>query len=171
MKVTWTATDIELAVAKHLNPRANLIVPNVSWGWGFHIHEADLIVLRQSGWATEIEIKVTRGDVKADLRKRCARVYGPWADDKVAFKWFAVPDGLGADALIPKDYGIMKVRMVKEEAVVTTTRAPRKNPRARRVTPEERSKLAELAAMRIWDLKRALQTAKMRVKAMKGGDK
>ena len=51
-----TAQDIERLVAAHFDHRANLIVPNVSWGWGL-AYEADMVVVRPSGYAMEIEIK------------------------------------------------------------------------------------------------------------------
>ena len=53
------------------NYRANLIVPNISWGLG--LHECDLLVLTSSGYATEIEIKVSKADLKVvvDAKGRC----------------------------------------------------------------------------------------------------
>jgi hypothetical protein len=47
------AGDIEIAVARHFNPRQKLIVPNVSWGLGFH-YELDLLVVTQSRYAWEV---------------------------------------------------------------------------------------------------------------------
>jgi hypothetical protein len=63
-----TAQDIEIAVAEHFNSRQNLIVPNVHWGWMLQ-YEADMVILRQSGYAVEVEIKVSAADIKRDLRK------------------------------------------------------------------------------------------------------
>jgi len=60
-------SDIEFAVAKYFNFRKNLIVPNVSWG--FNIHECDLLIVRKSGYAIEVEIKISKSDFKADFKK------------------------------------------------------------------------------------------------------
>jgi hypothetical protein len=62
------ARDIEVAVANWYGHRANLIVPNVWWGWGMR-YEADLVVLRPSGCVEEVEIKVTASDIRAERKK------------------------------------------------------------------------------------------------------
>jgi hypothetical protein len=60
--------DIEIAVARFYGVRANLIVPNASWGAG--VHECDLLICSNANYLTEIEIKVSKGDIKKDLKKR-----------------------------------------------------------------------------------------------------
>jgi len=62
-----TSKEIEILVADYFNYRANLIVPNVSWGLG--VHECDILVLTKAGYAWEVEIKTSVADVKADLKK------------------------------------------------------------------------------------------------------
>ena len=156
----WTSQEIEIAVAQHFDYRANVIVPNVWWGWGLR-HEADLIVLRPTGYCIEVEIKVSRSDIKADLRKRYSH-----SDCRIHQVFFAVPDTLEADALIPDDYGILKVtrhnearpgRALRSSVLsVRQTRAARRNPAARLTTEKERQKLLELGVMRIWTLKQHL---------------
>jgi hypothetical protein len=59
---------IEVAVAKLLNFRNHIIVPNVYWGLGLK-HECDMLVLDNKGRFTEVEIKVTASDLKADFKK------------------------------------------------------------------------------------------------------
>ena len=63
-----TVSEIELAVAHYFDPRRNIIVPNVWWGMGFN-YECDLLVLTKAGYAYEVEIKTTKSDLKADLKK------------------------------------------------------------------------------------------------------
>lgn len=53
-----TAKEIEIAIARYFGIRQNAIVPNVSWGLGFP-YECDLLILRDSGFAIEIEIKIS----------------------------------------------------------------------------------------------------------------
>ena len=59
--------DIEVAIAKYYGVRKNIIVPNISWG--LLSHEVDLLVVRKSGVAIEIEIKISLQDFKADFKK------------------------------------------------------------------------------------------------------
>ena len=175
-----TTQDIELVVARHFNPRMNLIVPNVWWGWGLR-HEADMLVLRPSGYLDEVEIKTTRADIKADLVKR----HSHWEDKRIARVWFAVPFDLAACDYIPGNAGVLAVKRrvrqtfgsdglwrwrdwQKGDAVwtceVTVVRPAKLRPAATRtkISAEDRLKLAELGAMRIWDLKTALDTARRR---------
>lgn len=64
-----TSTEIQNILWKHYEKTRYLIVPNV--GWFFGTGEADLItVARNSHYANEYEIKVSRSDFKADFKKR-----------------------------------------------------------------------------------------------------
>jgi len=173
MTARLTAQDIEIAVAKHFGSRLNLIVPNVSWGWGL-AHEADMIVLRPSGICDEVEIKVTAADIRADMKKRV----GHWESRRIARVWFAVPSDLACNPDIPSAAGILSVLRGTQSRDsegrwawrpwkhgdthwhdhVTVIRPAKLRTKETRmvVTPEQRIKLAELGAMRIWDLKSAL---------------
>ena len=65
--------EVEVAIMQHFDVRRNVIVPNVSWGIfrpGIgQLHEIDLLVLSGSNYATEVEIKVTKADLKRIGRK------------------------------------------------------------------------------------------------------
>jgi len=108
-----TAQDVEIAVAKHFNYRTNVIVPNVYWGLGLR-YEADLVVLRPSNWAIEVEIKVSASDIKADLRKAHQH-------DSRLFKelYFAVPEELKNNPFIPDHAGILSASKYLWAAVVS----------------------------------------------------
>jgi hypothetical protein len=155
------ARDIEIAVAEHFNPRVNLIVPNVSWGWGL-LYEADLVVLRSSDWADEIEIKCVASDIKADKKKDKYNYYM----ERFKRLWFAVPESLEDHPDIPERAGILSLRKRSENDIrptrVVVYRVAKLNKYARKITPEERQKLMALAAMRIWTLKRHLQEQQVR---------
>ena len=62
------AGHIEVAVAKLLNYRVYTIVPNVYWGLNL-FHECDMLALDNKGRFTEIEIKISASDLKADFKK------------------------------------------------------------------------------------------------------
>jgi hypothetical protein len=146
----WHAGEIEIAIAKHLNPRQNLIVPNVFWGWGNY--EKDLVVVTSNHYAWEIEIKVSLADLKKDNNKR----HGHY-NNKIKRLYFAVPDKLKQEALklIPERAGLFTVSEDSSGGLtfVSLVRAPTINSRAEKIEDKDITKLYELAAMRIWDLK------------------
>ena len=141
------AGNIELALARFFNPRINIIVPNVSWGLGFN-YECDLLVVTKAGYATEIEIKVTRSDIKADFSKR--HTHG---SKKIRRFFYAVPDYLSNCDLLPTDCGLISI---DENLRCRTLRPPKLNKMARALTDKEINKLLHLGCMRIWSLKESL---------------
>lgn len=62
--------DIELAIFRMYDVRQNIIVPNVSDQMCLVHFETDMLVLSQSNYATGYEIKVTKSDLLADLKKK-----------------------------------------------------------------------------------------------------
>lgn len=144
--------DIEIAVVRHFNPRMNVIVPNVYWGLGFN-YELDLLILRESGFCVEVEIKTSLSDVKADLKKSSSA----HNSNKIRQLYFAIPEYLYEKAkdFIPERAGILTIN---KDLLTTLRRAAKLNKTARRLTPAEISKLYELGIMRIWTLKTHLWT-------------
>jgi hypothetical protein len=154
-----TAQEIELCVAQYFNYRQNLIVPNVWWGWGLN-YEADLVVLRKSGWATEVEIKTTASDIKADLLKRHNH------DSPRFFNlWFAVPEALQDNPDIPPQAGILSISHDRGWHVCRSYRPAKRNPGAQKITPDQRLKLTELGVLRTWGLKAKLAVLQHRLPA------
>ena len=151
-----TANEVEICVAKHFGWRQNIMVPNVSWGLGLR-YEADMVILRPSGWAIEIEIKVARADIGADLKKHHSH-------NSKMFRqlWFALPEEIADDLRIPQNAGILA--MVKHTwknastRFVKVIRPAKLNPMARKLTESENRKLLELGVMRIWSLKEHIIT-------------
>lgn len=143
---------IEVAIAKYLNPRQNVIVPNVFWGLGFR-YELDLLVLTPSKYAWEIEIKTSLSDLKADQKKH----HGHYSE-RIKRLYFAVPEFLQQQALenIPERAGLFVVCDDEANRYVKLAKAPKLNTNARKFNDDEIKKLYELAAMRIWTLKDAL---------------
>jgi hypothetical protein len=151
-----TAQDIEIRVADHFNPRLNLLIPNISWGllpWGM---EVDLLLIRPSGWAEEIEIKITAQDIKRDFKKprhhpRLSHIQ----NELLRRKYFAVPEGLAHHPDIPAAAGILSVSEHYNE--IKLIRPAALNKRARKLTVAEIEKVMRLGCMRIWTLKRTLR--------------
>jgi hypothetical protein len=141
------ASDVEIRVARLFNYRANLIVPNVSWG--LHLrHECDLLIVSPARYATEIEIKVTASDIRADLQKRHDH-----QSNKIRRLYFAVPDYLASCPDLPPDAGLISVDSHNHPWHTKIVRRPRFNKLARPLSESEYLKLAELGCMRIWSLK------------------
>jgi hypothetical protein len=147
-----TSNIIEILIADKYNYRTNLIVPNVSWGLGLP-YEADLIILKPSNIAIEIEIKISALDIKKDLSKRHNH-------DSNLFKqiYFAVPESLKDNPYIPEYAGIFSISFVKKwgSYIVDLYREAKLNKNYKKWDNEKRLKLCHLAAMRIWKLKKHL---------------
>jgi hypothetical protein len=158
------ATEIEIAVAEHIGIRQHLIVPNVSWGLGL-AHECDILYITKSGYAHEVEIKVSRSDLLRDQKKR---KYGDYFREchyhecLVRSLTFAIPAEMGSSIPdIPEYAGVLLVEPHprKKRLVCREVRKAKPYKDARKLTDEERFNLARLGAMRIWGLKRKLLAA------------
>lgn len=150
----WTAVEVEAAVAAYFGVRENVIVPNVSWGFFRDGHEADLVLLKPSGWADEIEIKVSKADIKRDLGKNGGR--GHVRNLFMRRLWFAVPEHLAGDPCIPEFAGILSLSRGDHSGArvrIHSLRAPKVNPAAKKLSEHDQLRLMRLGCMRIWGLK------------------
>lgn len=146
-------TSAEVAWAVVALPRSPFhyrrwtVVPNVSWGLG--IHECDLLALSGADWAHEIEIKVSKADLKADLEK-------PHGHDspKIRCLWFAGPESLKEAflELAPVRAGII---LVKDRgpshspwAYIERKAQPRKY--SHKFSGKDKEQLLRLGIMRWW---------------------
>ena len=137
---------MEIALAAFFNPRVNLIVPNISWG--MNIHECDLFILSDSGYLTEVEIKVSKADLITDQLKKHGH-----KDRRVKRLFFAVPEALlPIDEHIPDRAGIISVNKNLRCRIV---RKPKLS-KGVKFSSAERYKIARLGAMRIWPLKKKI---------------
>ena len=145
-----SALDIELSVANHFNPRVNIIVPNISWG--MNTHECDLLVLTKAGYATEIEIKISKADLIADKKKKHQH-----KSSKISRLYFAIPHYLLkiCEEHIPEDAGIITVMNNGRMNIIR--KAVKRNDY--KFNSDEKLNLVRLGAMRIWPLKRILRDA------------
>lgn len=139
-----TASEIEIAIANWFGWRAHVMVPNISWG--LFIYELDMVVLSASGYAYEIEIKVSKSDLIRDKEK-----WHRHRNIRIKRLWFAVPKKL-EDHIehIPKHAGII---VVSKAGIVNIVRSPIDNKLAKKLTIDEQFQLARLGALRIWALK------------------
>ncbi len=152
---------MEIALASWFDYRVNLIVPNVYWGFSADMHECDLLIVSKAGYVTEVEIKISRSDLRADANKSHGH-----RNARIKYLYFAVPEKLEAAALefAPERAGIITVKPALSSMDPRNDGGPRcKRIRApsaiRQVSPmtaSERYKVARLGALRIWNLKRKI---------------
>jgi hypothetical protein len=148
-KKHYTSQEMEIILAKHFNFRRNIIVPNISYG--ILDYEADLVILTPSGYATEIEIKVTASDLKKDLKKRHKH-----RNDLIHYFYFAIPHYLEKYIDdIPKNAGILKIKDYGGRSYVSTIRGCYLN-KVPKWDDAKRKKITRLSTMRIWSLKEKL---------------
>ena len=159
---------MEVALANWFDYRVNLIVPCVYWGYGCFYHECDLLIVSKAGYVTEVEIKISRGDLRADAKKSHRHDGGA----SIKYLYFAVPDYIIADGNVLKD-DVMA--MIPERAGIITVRAednvpgkypyhpkckrirePTVNKAATKMSDRDRYKVARLGALRIWKLKSSI---------------
>lgn len=157
-----TTPEMECALAAFFDSRVNLIVPNVHWG--LEMHECDLLMVSKAGYCTEIEIKISRADLKNDAKKR----HGYYSN-RIKYLYFAIPTYLEhCIEFVPARASIVTVRPgTHTEKIGSRTytwsprckiiRRPQPN-KATKMTDAERYKVARLGPLRIWLLKRKLIT-------------
>lgn len=147
---------MEVAVANLIGFRQNTIVPNVSWGLGLS-HECDMLVLDSQERFTEIEIKISASDLKADFKKDHSH-----ESSKISRLVYAVPLELVelAKTLIPEKAGLISVtwagRLYKPCFVASWVKQCKHN--KNRPTQQTIKRFMELGCMRIWSLKSKLYT-------------
>lgn len=125
-----------------------VIIPNVSWG--MFDHEMDLCEVSDSGYITEIEIKISRADLKADKDKA---VFHTDKHNRIKYLYYAVPNMLASFALqeIPEYAGLISFRAVSECTwdVAEYVRCATEYKDHRKLTPEERIALYRLGCLRM----------------------
>jgi len=172
-KTIKPTTDwMEIVLSNFFDIRRNFIVPRVSWGLNGE-YEKDLVVVYPSGWATEIEIKISKADLKSDLKK-------PHSHDSILMRklYFAIPETMNKEdviSLIPEKAGII---------VINNSYIPNKknsidnlmggwnahivreciiNKKSRKLTEVEIKKIQRLGYLRYWSQARKIFIKKQKV--------
>lgn len=137
--------EIEYAILQHFGVRRNIIVTNVSWGVVHDLHECDVLVLSKSGYATEVEIKVSKQDILKDKEKTHGHRHR-----YIRRLYFAVPEKLYEFAIdhIPKNSGLLIVKKVGGRYRVLQKRKAKIKSSAHKWDEKEVMNLARLGTMR-----------------------
>lgn len=162
-----TAAEIEVKVASYYGYRQNIIVPNISWG--VNLHECDLLIIRKSGYGIEVEIKISKSDLKADAKK------GHNHNDRLnrlSELYFAMPDYM-KDCIeyVPERAGILLISKHDTYCGISILRDAKVNKNRCKFSSEEMLKIAHLGTMRIWNLKRVIISYHRKTRKKKIEDK
>jgi hypothetical protein len=156
----WTEERVATAIARTLfDWRRNVVVPNLSWGLGLG-WEVDLGVLSDSGWLTEVEIKVTLADFKKDSEKYRHRIEAsPGHESKIRRKFFALPHTINqkrfgyevrSDYPLPEGCGLIVVSGGPNGDKAEIVEEAKVNPNARKLRDDERRDMLRLGYIRFW---------------------
>ena len=157
MDTKLTADEIQLALYNSgiWNKRQDIFVSNLSWG--LLNHEADLVILTKSGYLTEVEIKRSWEDFKADFKKEHKH-----KDEHVYRFYYCIPESIKDEfiSFLEERYELIRpsVLCYTEEGEIKITPGGWPNTGGRRLFIEEQLTVARLGCMRIWNLKEKLTT-------------
>lgn len=160
-----TYIDIELALVRFFNMHKNLIVPN------YYIspsHECDLIVVTGAGYATEIEIKMSVADMRADLRKKHKHI-----NDKLKLLYYAFSDEIydKCKDMLPPDAGVLVISPHPENHFWVEKIKTPKEKKCRKLTDKEMLHIARTATLKLWNAKDTIQENLIYIKKLKENKK
>ena len=161
LKTELSVRQIQLALRNFdlFNQRSDIIVPNLSWS--ILPYEADLIGISRSGQVTEVEIKRSIADLRADYKKDHRH-----DADCVTYFFYCVPEKLVEKAksvileceqkryVVPiteKDCPALLYYNEKGQ-IFHTSFGKAKRFGYHRVSSEDRENAGRMASLRYWDL-------------------
>jgi hypothetical protein len=160
----WTEGRIGTALARGPFAGHLCAVPNCTWIG----HECDILVVAKNLKVIDVEVKVSRSDLRADIRKdKWWRRTGFWTGGKrpepVRIEWpdrvwkhyYCIPSEIWTDDLldaIPKCSGVLLIRDDGRPVPrVVVRRRVTACPDAKPLKPEAIVTIARLASLRMWD--------------------
>ncbi|MGL6119738.1 MAG: hypothetical protein ACRC0V_04465, partial [Fusobacteriaceae bacterium] len=158
--IQMTTKQVEERLYFHFCKKAKLIALNLNYLPKVFSHEMDVLLISKSNYLTEIEIKISKSDLKVDFKKKHNHPIqlGNYRIDQngekvlthpitIKQQYFAIPYYLmDCIELIPQHFGVL---IVKENGFIKEVRKPRVN-KARTLTDEEVLHLATLQAKKYW---------------------
>lgn len=159
----WTEALIASGISHQLFKRSVLIVPNCGWTG----HECDLLVIDKSMRIIDVEIKISRSDLKQDAKKDKWWTGRPWSrragpiqarqwPDKVWKHYYVMPAEIWDTKLLaglPLASGVATMRQdsrYNSGLAVTIIRPAKPCKEAKPVCPADCIDIARLASLRMW---------------------
>ncbi|CAB3783165.1 hypothetical protein LMG28688_01592 [Paraburkholderia caffeinitolerans] len=106
----FNAGLIEAAIRRHVDHRANTLIPEASVRYGLGSargeYRADFVMVTRAGYATELEVKISLADWRKDLSKPKWVGMPAWITRFV----YVVPERLGIPEWVPERAGVWHVR-------------------------------------------------------------
>lgn len=173
--MSLTAREItDILCGCHWAPHKHILVPNVSWG--LLDGEADLLVMFDSLWCEEVEVKISRADFRREFATKqlkhaslMDRATANSREQLIRRYWFAFPRELAESLLseVPSYAGVIAVSKREPNLYARMSKRPlgtigdctvlRPAPAlkfARKLTEEEARQLLRLAHLRYWSLRK-----------------
>lgn len=157
--MNWTERTIGAYLARETFGRRHLVVPNCQWT----SHECDLLVVTRRLMICDVEIKISRADLRSDagkqkwwqgyLQRYRQRIDWP---PRVWRHYYCVPEAIwkGIELFdgLPQRSGVLLIREDKHgRPWLDVARRARSNPDAKPITAAEAIDIARLANLRMWD--------------------
>ena len=157
-----TEQTVQIALSKYFDCRRNLVLPNAYYGVHGLNHEVDLLVVKPTGYAIEVEIKLSKADLKKDFEKKHG--HKSRIIDQI---YYCVTPKLVALALeiVPEECGILvydppqeRLKWRKRNSYVSVHRtAKSKRPRPK-FNDQQIYDVLRLSSLRVWSLKEKLDS-------------
>lgn len=163
MRNGWNADEIARALAMQVfNRRALVMVPNCYWTGD----ECDLLVVRNDLRLVDVEVKISRSDLKADAGKGKWVDISGWGASRVEVRrthprkiwkhYYAMPTEVwkeGMEACIPATSGVLFIRRAGPDGRVNAYvhRQAKPCPTADKLTLEQVMDVARVCSVRYWD--------------------
>jgi len=182
-RAAWTEASIGAWLCRHTFQRKLLIVPNCNWTG----NECDLLAVTNDLRLVDIEIKVSRIDLKADAKKEKwwhhgvgTVVDGKWVQPpRTALQWprriwkhyYCLPSAIWKDELldaIPASSGVLLVEGDggTREALIRSLRRATACRDAKPIDARDAVAIARLAGLRMWDAYASVERANARIAEM-----
>lgn len=160
----WTAREIARSLAYQVfNHRHLIVCPNTYWPG----NETDLLLVRTDLRLMDVEIKISRSDLKADAKKEkwfdmpvqwpmgTERSKTPRTHPRRIWKhYYCMPDKIWSDDLlahIQPTSGLIMMRDYPDHPGCWLRRQAKPSKDAERITPEELADIARMQSQRMWD--------------------
>ena len=159
-----TTPEMEKLIYTYFESRSLAIVPKVTKnnGWldteadpmiwkNIVNHECDMLIVTKNRYLTEVEIKISLSDLKADFKKKHQH-----KDGNIKNFYYAFPEEMKEKALelIPKDCGIL-IAVKKECGIpyrkIECYRKPKINKEAKPINDIVLSRIYRLGYLRYWN--------------------
>lgn len=144
--MTWMLVNRSwISIGRHM------VIPNAYWGMGLE-WEADLLVVSEAGYLTEIEIKVSKSDLLADHQKQKFYAFEKRRRRMIKQFYYAVPEDL--EPHFPESYADIAGLIVVPDDEGKLCRVRKKAPmnsEAKKLTEEKLIKAGRLLGMRYWE--------------------